>query len=187
MLFAQNCTICHGAEGRGDGPAAASQRIRPADLTTPHIWEHADGELFWWLTHGVDDPEGGLAMPGFGAALSADDRWSLIDYVRAHNAGVASLQDTDFDVPLRAPAFPVICNGLFASTTADLHGRVVHVIIGGPAKNEPPASSASGVSVVTLDVPPDDGMDARPGQGTCVAADPAAWNAYAILAGRAVG
>ena len=55
----------------------------------PHIWKHTDGEMFWWLTHGIDDPEGGMVMPGFANALSVDDRWALIDYVRAHNAALA--------------------------------------------------------------------------------------------------
>ena len=76
-LFAQNCVTCHGANGEGDGPRAAGLRIKPADLTMPHIWEHTDGEMFWWLTHGIDDPEGhGQAMPGFADSLSADDRWA---------------------------------------------------------------------------------------------------------------
>jgi mono/diheme cytochrome c family protein/uncharacterized membrane protein len=55
-LFAQNCVACHGTEGAGNGPAAASLHIRPADLTQSHIWEHSDGEMFWFLTHGMDDP-----------------------------------------------------------------------------------------------------------------------------------
>ena len=31
--FLSLCATCHGAEGRGDGPAAAALRTRPADLT----------------------------------------------------------------------------------------------------------------------------------------------------------
>jgi mono/diheme cytochrome c family protein len=31
--FQQYCASCHGADGRGNGPAAAALRARPADLT----------------------------------------------------------------------------------------------------------------------------------------------------------
>jgi mono/diheme cytochrome c family protein len=32
-LYAEYCLACHGASGRGDGPAAAGLTARPADLT----------------------------------------------------------------------------------------------------------------------------------------------------------
>jgi mono/diheme cytochrome c family protein len=32
-LYAEHCASCHGASGRGDGPAAGSLRTRPTDLT----------------------------------------------------------------------------------------------------------------------------------------------------------
>jgi mono/diheme cytochrome c family protein len=175
-LFAQNCVACHGSEGNGNGPAASGLRIKPADLTQPHIWEHSDGEMFWWLTHGIDDPEGGLAMPGFGATLSPDDRWALIEYVRAHNAGVAMRQESAFEVPVRAPAVPVTCAGLTASMMADLRGHAVHVVAGEAARYEVPPQA--GIS--TIDLVLRDGFPPR--EGGCVAADPTAWTAYAVLA-----
>jgi putative copper export protein/mono/diheme cytochrome c family protein len=172
-LFMQNCVACHGPEGEGNGPAAASLRIKPDDLTQPHIQEHTDGEMFWFLTHGIDDPEGGLAMPGFAVTLSADDRWALIDYVRAHNAAVAMEQDSAFDTPVHAPGLPIACNGIPASSTTDLVGRAVLVVLGDTAASVPVQDA------ITLFVPVE---DLRPAPGACVAADPAAWDAYAVLA-----
>lgn len=32
-MFVQYCAVCHGEQGKGDGPAAASLKKRPADLT----------------------------------------------------------------------------------------------------------------------------------------------------------
>jgi putative copper export protein/mono/diheme cytochrome c family protein len=175
-VFAQNCITCHGPEADGNGRAAASLRIKPADLTQPHIWEHSDGEMFWWLTHGIDDPEGGLAMPGFDATLSSDDRWAVIDYIRAHNAGLAMQQDSTFDVPVRAPAIPVACAGVTASTMADLRGHVVLVVAGESVEVEvPPQAGISTINLVLRD-------GARPAPGSCASANPAAWSAYAVLA-----
>jgi putative copper export protein/mono/diheme cytochrome c family protein len=173
VLFIKNCVACHGPEGEGNGPAAASLRIKPADLTQPHTREHTDGEMFWFLTHGIDDPRGGLAMPGFAAVLSPADRWALIDYVRAHNAAVAIEQHAAFDKPLHAPVLPITCNGIQASSTADLRGHAVLVVLGDTAASVPAQDA------ITLFVPAD---DLKPEPGTCVAADPTAWNAYAVLA-----
>lgn len=175
-LFAGNCAGCHGANGDGNGPAAAGLRIKPADLTMPHIWEHTDGQMFWWLTHGVDDPEGGLAMPGFGSTLSADDRWALIDYVRAHNAGVSTQEDPSFAVPVRAPTMGVQCNGVAASSMADLRGHAVNVATtAGEHVAVPPQL---GISTILLDLRD----SVAPVPGGCSAADPKAWDAYAVLA-----
>ena len=32
-LFKSYCAVCHGADGKGDGPAAAALKTRPTDLT----------------------------------------------------------------------------------------------------------------------------------------------------------
>jgi putative copper export protein/mono/diheme cytochrome c family protein len=181
-LFARNCVACHGPNGQGNGPAAAALRIKPADLTQPHIWMHTDGEMFWWVSHGIEDPEGGIAMPGFAGVLSADDRWALIDYVRAHNAALAMREEFAFDVPLRAPTFPIACAGLAATRMADLLGHDVHVVTdaGAFGAEIPPQS---GITTVTLNLR--DGVPPAP--GSCVAATAAAWPAYAVLTDLPLG
>ncbi len=84
-LYTEYCAACHGVEKRGDGPRARTLAIPPADLTAEHVWDHADGELFWWLTAGMPGPNGRPVMPGFGETLSEGDRWALIDAIRAAN------------------------------------------------------------------------------------------------------
>ncbi|MCX7380437.1 MAG: CopD family protein [Alphaproteobacteria bacterium] len=84
-LYSQHCAGCHGVGKQGDGPLAKSLVVPPADLTAEHLWDHADGELFWWLTAGMPGPDGREVMPGFGGVLSEDDRWALIDAIRATN------------------------------------------------------------------------------------------------------
>ena len=76
-LFVTHCAVCHGAGGRGDGPAAAGLLQRPADLTASHTADHTPGDIFWWVTHGL-----GLAMPAFGERLSVEERWDLVNFVR---------------------------------------------------------------------------------------------------------
>jgi putative copper export protein/mono/diheme cytochrome c family protein len=172
-LFMQHCVVCHGPDGDGDGPAAGGLRIRPVDLTQPHILAHTDGEMYWFMTHGVDDPEGGRAMPAFADALTTEDRWALIDYVRAHSAGVALQQDIAFGTPVRAPALPIACSGVSAATMADLMGHAVVVFLGDTPAAVPTRDA------VTLLVSQN---DLKPTPTTCIAADPAAWNAFAVLA-----
>jgi len=83
-LYADNCVSCHGATGRGDGPAAAGLPIRPADLTEPHLFAHTPGDLFWWVSHGMDEG----VMPGFAGVLNPNQRWDVINFIRARAAGV---------------------------------------------------------------------------------------------------
>jgi putative copper resistance protein D len=100
-LYAENCALCHGAGGRGDGPAAAALTVRPADLTAPHLFAHPEGDLFWWVSHG----KGGV-MPGFAGVLRPADRWDVIDFVLARAAGVLSRQIGGEVSTAAAPAVP---------------------------------------------------------------------------------
>jgi putative copper resistance protein D len=85
-LYRESCASCHGAHGAGDGPAGRSLPRPPADLRAHHTAQHTAGDLFWWLTNGI--PAAG--MPGFGAELSEEQRWDLINFVRALAAGYAA-------------------------------------------------------------------------------------------------
>ena len=82
-MYLQHCVVCHGASGRGDGPLAARLKVKPADLAAPHTALHTAGDIFWWLTHGK--PDGG--MPGFEANTSVEERWDLVNFLRAFSAG----------------------------------------------------------------------------------------------------
>ncbi len=81
-LYRQHCAVCHGEAGYGDGPGARELSRKPADLTAKHTGDHTAGDLFWWLTHGIK----GSPMPGFGDRLSGEDRWDLINFLRALSA-----------------------------------------------------------------------------------------------------
>jgi putative copper resistance protein D len=120
-LYRTHCAVCHGPAGHGDGPDAAALPKRPADLTAPHTNDHTAGDMFWWLTHGL--PAG---MPGFAGALSEDDRWDLINFIRALSAGEAARSLTDIDEPgrprLTAPDF-TFSTGPAQASLKDYRGR----------------------------------------------------------------
>jgi putative copper resistance protein D len=78
-LYAENCVLCHGPYGYGDGQAAASLPIKPADLTGAHLFHHGEGTLFWWVSHGIE----GTPMPAFADKLSESQRWDLLNFLRA--------------------------------------------------------------------------------------------------------
>jgi putative copper export protein/mono/diheme cytochrome c family protein len=78
QIYAANCALCHGVDGRGDGPAAANLPRKPATLTAAHLLTHRVGDLFWWISHGRSQ-----AMPAFADILSAQQRWDAVNFIRA--------------------------------------------------------------------------------------------------------
>jgi mono/diheme cytochrome c family protein len=76
QIYLANCLACHGAAGKGDGPAAIACNPRPHDLSDPKIAAQTDGELFWKITNGKKP------MPSYEKQLSDDDRWNVVNYVR---------------------------------------------------------------------------------------------------------
>lgn len=179
-LFTQHCAACHGMDGRGHGPAAKGLAVPPADLTAEHLWGHSDGELFWWLSHGIDAPADRRAMPGFSGVLSEDQRWALIDYVRAHNAGLVRHGSGNWSPSVQAPDLSATCADGSSITLAELRGRIVRLIFA--ADGEPGAMSSvqSGADIATIRI----GRDAASApEAGCLAVDPAIWRAYAIVSG----
>jgi mono/diheme cytochrome c family protein len=75
-LFQNTCAPCHGAAGTGNGPASASIKPHPADLTNARrMRAMTDGEIFWKISNGRGPM---LAW----AQIPEKDRWGLVDYIR---------------------------------------------------------------------------------------------------------
>ncbi len=76
QLYTANCAPCHGSKGRGDGPAAAALNPKPADHSSDIVQKETDGSLFWKIS------EGHNPMPEYKLALTDNQRWELVNYIR---------------------------------------------------------------------------------------------------------
>lgn len=74
-IYQQNCLVCHGAKGEGDGPGGAGLQPPPANLKVMAP-QHPDGDLAWKIA------EGRGAMPGWKSSLSEQDIWHVVNYIK---------------------------------------------------------------------------------------------------------
>ena len=77
-IYSQMCAMCHGLQGRGDGPLARTMVPRPADFRVHMAEGHTPEQLFDWTSNGVPD----TAMQGFANDLSVEDRWNVINFLQ---------------------------------------------------------------------------------------------------------
>ena len=73
MLY---CWPCHGEEGYGDGAAGGAMGILPANFHAAKVKKQTDGALYWKLNNGRGN------MPPYKYALSEEQKWQLIVYIR---------------------------------------------------------------------------------------------------------
>lgn len=180
-VFGTNCIACHGTDGRGDGPSAKSLPVPPADLTAAHFWAHSDGELYWYISHGFDSPDGGIAMPGFGGTLSSEAIWDVIDYLRANNSGFSMRTTGRWSHPLPVPQFDMRCSDDRTFDLDDIRGKVLRIII--PAGDDEQAAPLPSADAMTIFVVGGKHSPTPTGT-TCVASEPETWTAFAILLGQ---
>ena len=77
QLFTDNCVLCHGEKGMGDGPGAKSIKVKPANFTDPKLQaSETDGALFWKMTNGRGP------MLSWKETLTDQERWQLVNYIR---------------------------------------------------------------------------------------------------------
>ena len=74
-VYTNNCAVCHGAGGAGDGPIIPKFPNPPAFKTATSL-ALSDGEMFHVITRGRN------SMPAAEAQVSTDDRWKLVLHIR---------------------------------------------------------------------------------------------------------
>jgi len=84
LKFEQNCAVCHGFGGYGDG--LVSQRasnlaqgywLQPTSLHEPRIQQQPVGRIYYTVANGKGK------MGGYAASLTPEERWAVVFYVRA--------------------------------------------------------------------------------------------------------
>jgi hypothetical protein len=81
QLFKVDCAPCHGLNGAGDGPAAASLNPKPRDFHSNTGW--VNGRLLSDMFKTVSEGITGSAMVSFASSIPASDRLAIVDYVRS--------------------------------------------------------------------------------------------------------
>ena len=76
-VFGQNCALCHGAEGHGDGAAGQALDPKPRNLVDGP-WKKVGGFTGWFtvVTHGIE----GTGMASF-AHIDVKDRWAVVQFI----------------------------------------------------------------------------------------------------------
>ncbi len=89
-VFETNCVTCHGAQGKGDGPAGSAFNPRPRNFTEEPGWKNGrkPTQIFATLKNGLG------SMPSF-ASLPLDDRWGVVHYVASLGPNTTVVTDAD--------------------------------------------------------------------------------------------
>ena len=89
-VYEAQCAACHGA--RLEGQPNWRERLpsgrfpAPPHDATGHTWHHSDQLLFNITKYGIEryaPPDYESDMPAFGGALSDDDIWAVLAYIKS--------------------------------------------------------------------------------------------------------
>jgi mono/diheme cytochrome c family protein len=75
-LFQTYCLVCHGEQGKGDGPISA-KIPPPPSYVSDRLMQFPPGRIFYVITLGTGK------MSSYASQLSADERWKIVTYVHA--------------------------------------------------------------------------------------------------------
>ena len=83
-LFKDTCASCHGAAGKGDGPAAAALNPKPRDFSDCKVMaKDTDETLFKAVKGGGQSIGRSAMMPSWGGSLTDAQIHELVSYIRS--------------------------------------------------------------------------------------------------------
>lgn len=108
-VFARHCAVCHGPDGRGNGPAAPSMFPRPRDFTSGTFKYKStaagapptDEDLLRTIRDGLQ----ASAMPYFAGLLSSEELSAVVELVKSFSIGF-SHPGRALDIPAATPGSP---------------------------------------------------------------------------------
>ena len=81
-LYQTYCLVCHGANGKGDGPLVTAGKIpTPPAYSSDRVAPFPPGRLFHVVTMGTQNAAGIQKMPSYAALLTPGERWKVVSYV----------------------------------------------------------------------------------------------------------
>ena len=117
-LYAQNCAVCHGASGAGDGPAGVGLEPPPANLQDRTRQDRLSlYAIYSTLGQGIE----GTDMPSFADQLDERQRWDLATYIAGFTADPAAVKSAKTfnlaDLARQTPAEVLAAEGPEAAAT----------------------------------------------------------------------
>ncbi|HKW86325.1 MAG TPA: cytochrome c [Nitrospiraceae bacterium] len=79
IIYEQRCAVCHGPQGRGDGPEAPFLSPRPGNLVSAGTSVKSDADLMAVIADGKPR----TAMPAWKDLLTEEQRRDVLAYIRA--------------------------------------------------------------------------------------------------------
>ena len=80
-MYELHCQVCHGEQGRGNGPVGQKFVPQPMELNLDYVQLQPDGQLFYTISHGS------IAMPGYRQSMTVEDRWHLVNFIKENFGG----------------------------------------------------------------------------------------------------
>ncbi len=75
-IYTLYCASCHGHQGKANGIATNSLKVKPLKFQDKIIAAQTNGALFWKIREGRGE------MPSFKDLLSEEQKWQLVEYIR---------------------------------------------------------------------------------------------------------
>ncbi len=97
-IFMQNCSVCHGVQGKGNGPISLTMDKKPANFTRPFYQNYTDDMWYYRVKEGVP----GTRMPRWGQTLGKEQMLYLVAFLKTlpqssqpEGSEVTSLEQVD--------------------------------------------------------------------------------------------
>jgi hypothetical protein len=75
--FETNCMVCHGRQGKGDGPISSKFPIKIPALVSDKIKGWSDARIYHTITMGQG------VMGSYAAQVHQKSRWQVVNYIRS--------------------------------------------------------------------------------------------------------